>query len=147
MEEMVHVLVAEVDGTEDAIAVFTGPEAEERAEQVKRLKSMANEGKGGVSDLFYSVRVLAANPTNEQLGLGAPLLEVKTDPFVQAAIADIFALGRAIVPAWLDVDWLRYEVCKATNEEIVADGQILQLFQPPQRYVLGMNEGFVESDN
>lgn len=149
LQEMVYLVVKTTDEDYREInGVFTGPEAKERAEQVRRLLDMAGEGKDQ-PDTFYSVESRLTNPTNEALGLGAPLPEVATDPFVQAAIADIFVKGQAIVPSWLNVEWLRHEVSKKTNEDIMADGQILKL-APVQRVSFGMycpdrDAGFMES--
>ncbi|AVP41411.1 hypothetical protein SEA_YARA_77 [Streptomyces phage Yara] len=149
LQEMVYLVIKTTDEDYREInGVFTGPEAKERAEQVRRLLDMAGEGKDQ-PDTFYSVESRLTNPTNEALGLGAPLPEVATDPFVQAAIADIFVKGQAIVPSWLNVEWLRYEVSKKTNEDIMADGQILKLASV-QRVSFGMycpdrDAGFMES--
>lgn len=116
------------DDYREVEAIFTGPDAAERGQQVYRLKSMAAEGN---HDLDYILEIKMSNPTNAQLGLGAPLPEVATDPFVQAAIADIFVKGQAIVPAWLNVEWLAAEVHAVTNEDIRVNGQILTLDDPP----------------
>lgn len=151
-KEVVYVLMKESDDDyREVAAVFTGPEAKDRSEEAKRLMSMANEKPGGpdVEPRFF-IESRISNPSNEQLGLGAPLAEVATDPFVEAAIASIFVKGHATVPSWLNVEWLRYEVSKRTREDIRSDGQVLRI-AAPIRVPLGYDQdadsaGFMETD-
>lgn len=131
---------------EELVATFTGPEARERAEEVKRLKSI------GANDYtpHYSVTSVMSNPDNETLGLAPALSKVETSPFVEAAIASIFSHGHATIPAWLNIEWLTFEVEQLTNEKIRIDGRLLRL-DPPQKWVLGIahqgdDDGFIESD-
>lgn len=149
--EKVFVLMEsdEYDEVGSIVAVFTGPEAEERAEEVKRLKSMFRESTGD-PDVRFHTRKCISNPSNGQLGLAPALGDTQTDPFVQAAVASLFSSGSAVAPAWLNVEWLRSEVHAMTNEQIAVDGQVLRLVDVPTSVRCydprPGDAGFVETD-
>jgi len=148
-QEKVVLLYKATEGCDDAelVALFTGPEATERAHEVQRLKSMADD------DMSWYLDNKRSNPRNEELGLGPALADVATDPFVHAAVSSIFTHSSATVPAWLNIEWLCFEVERLTNEKIRIDGRILRL-DPPQRWILGHDPvqsaldgaGFVETE-
>jgi hypothetical protein len=149
MTEHVYLLMfVNADNQKTAEAVFQGPDAEQRANEVVARKAALLEED---DDESYFVASLPVNPTNMELGFDPLLADFDKASIVRAAYWELMEKGEMHAPLWTNQSWLAHEVRAQFGIGVALSGRkLVKAFVDPAPGFgesLNADSGFVESQN